>query len=273
MMISGYIGQQFGNYRLNRLLGQGGFADVYLGEHMYLRTQAAIKVLNMQLAHNEQEKFLAEARTIARLEHPHIISVLEFGIEKETPYLVMDYAANGTLRQRYPRGARLEPAQIVYYAKQVALALQYVHDRHLVHRDIKPENMLLGHNNDILLSDFGIALVVQQAYTAANSLRVVGTIAYMAPEQLRGDPLLASDQYALAAVIYEWLCGQPPFQGSFTEVAIQHALVPPAPLHERLPGIAPALEEVVMHALAKDPASVLPPSRHLPTPWNRPVCP
>src|SRR5438309_7257222 len=101
------VGQQLGNYRLVRLLGQGGFADVYLGEHVYLETQAAIKVLHTQLAREDIEQFRIEARTIARLEHPYIVRVLDFGVEGSTPFLVMSYAPNGTLRQRHPKGTRL----------------------------------------------------------------------------------------------------------------------------------------------------------------------
>jgi WD40 repeat protein len=249
------IEQRLGNYHLTRLVGRGGFANVYYGEHIYLKTPAAIKVLNVQITHNEHEKFLTEARIAAKLTHPHIISVLEFGVENDTPYLVMDYAARGTLRQRYPKTTRLTPAQVVPYLKQIASALQYTHDQRLIHRDIKPENMLLGSNDDLLLSDFGIAVVVQNIEKPGSEQRVVGTIAYMAPEQLRGDPGPACDQYALGAVIYEWLCGDPPFYGSFTEVAVQHALVPPLSLRKRSPEILATVDEVVMIALAKDPQS------------------
>ncbi len=249
------IEQRLGNYHLTRLLGRGGFANVYYGEHIYLKTPAAIKVLNVQITHNEHEKFLTEARIAAKLTHPHIISILEFGVENDTPYLVMDYAARGTLRQRYPKATRLTPAQVVPYLKQIASALQYTHDQRLIHRDIKPENMLLGSNDDLLLSDFGIAVVVQNIEKPGSEQQVVGTIAYMAPEQLRGDPGPACDQYALGAVIYEWLCGDPPFYGSFTEVAVQHALVPPLSLSKRSPEIPATVDEVVMIALAKDPQS------------------
>ncbi|HEY4386927.1 MAG TPA: serine/threonine-protein kinase, partial [Ktedonobacteraceae bacterium] len=247
--------QRLGNYVLTRLLGHGGFADVYYGEHIYLKTSAAVKMLHIHMTDDEQEKFLAEARIAARLENPHIISVLEFGIEKDIPFLVMDYAAHGTLRQRYPKTTCLTPAQIAPYVKQVASALQYTHNQHLVHRDIKPENMLLSSNNTVLLSDFGIALAVQNTQGRNNEQKIVGTIAYMAPEQLCGEPCPASDQYSLGAVIYEWLCGDPPFYGSFTEVAIQHALVPPVPLRKRMPHLPADVEEVVMIALAKEPAS------------------
>src|SRR5205085_9484365 len=147
-------GLQLGNYKLIRLLGQGGFADVYLGEHIYLKTPAAIKVLQTRLAREDLQGFLNEARAIANLVHPSIVRVLEFGVESNTPFLVMDYASNGTLRQRHPKGSRVAPAHIASYIKQVSAALQYAHDQRVVHRDIKPENMLLGRSNDVLLSDF-----------------------------------------------------------------------------------------------------------------------
>ncbi|MBV9232388.1 MAG: protein kinase, partial [Chloroflexi bacterium] len=115
-------GQQLGNYRLIRLLGHGGFASVYLGEHVHLGTLAAIKVLDRWLIHDELENFSKEARTIARLEHPHIVRVLDFGVEGQVPFLVMSYAPNGTLRQRHPKGARLSLDTIVPYVKQVAAA-------------------------------------------------------------------------------------------------------------------------------------------------------
>lgn len=247
-----YVGRQFGNYRLIRLLGQGGFADVYLGEHVYLKTQAAIKLLQTRLALDDLEVFLKEARTVSNLIHPHIVRVLEFGVEGKTPYLVMDYAANGTLRQRHPKGTRLAPATIIPYVKQVASALQYAHDKKLIHRDVKPENMLVGQNNDILLSDFGIALVSQSSRYQSTQ-EVAGTLAYMAPEQFHGKPVAASDQYALGIVVYEWLTGERPFHGSFAEIASQHVLAPPTLLREKIPEITPAIEEVVHRALAKEP--------------------
>src|SRR5579885_2732031 len=138
-----YLGQQLGKYRLTRLLGTGGFAEVYLGEHIHLGTQAAIKLLHTQLASEaEVEKFRQEARTIASLTHPNIVRVLDFDVQDGTPYLVMDYAPNGSLRQHLPAGKPLAPADILPYLMQVADALQYAHDHKLVHRDIKPENML-----------------------------------------------------------------------------------------------------------------------------------
>jgi WD40 repeat protein/tRNA A-37 threonylcarbamoyl transferase component Bud32 len=246
-----HAGQQFGNYRLIRLLGFGGFAEVYLGEHIYLDTQAAVKVLYTQLTKDQVDQFLNEARTIARLEHPHIVRVLEFGIENGLPYLVMTYAPNGTVRQRYPKGVIVPLNVIVQYVQQIADALQYSHDQKVIHRDIKPENILLGKRSEVLLSDFGIATIVQSSQQSMQ--KVVGTVAYMAPEQLQGRPRPASDQYSLAIMVYEWLSGSPPFTGTFTEIASQHVLTPPPPLHSKVPTIVPEIEQVVMTALAKDP--------------------
>ncbi len=250
-MVNG-IGQQLGNYRLIRLLGRGGFAEVYLGEHIYMQTQAAIKVLHTQLTPQDMEQFRLEAQTIAKLEHPHIVRVLEFGVERATPFLVMNYAPNGTLRQHHPRGTRLPLATVVAYVKQVADALQYAHDEKLIHRDVKPENMLVGGRNEILLGDFGIALVAQ-ATRSQRTEDVIGTVAYMAPEQIQGKPRPASDQYSLGIIVYEWLTGNVPFQGSALEVYGQHMHVSPGPLREKIPTLSAGVEQVVMQALAKEP--------------------
>jgi serine/threonine protein kinase len=246
------VGQQLGNYQLIRLLGEGGFAEVYLAEHIHLGTQAAIKVLHTQLTSDDVDKFRTEARTIAHLIHPHIVRVLEFGVEGKTPFLVMDYAPNGTLRQRHPKGVALPFPLIVAYVKQVADALQYAHDAKLIHRDIKPENMLLGRRNELLLSDFGIALVAQSSrYQSAQEM--AGTMAYIAPEQIQGKPRPASDQYSLGVVVYEWLSGDRPFHGSLTELVGQHLSVPPPSLGEKVPTLSPDVEQVVLTALEKDP--------------------
>ncbi len=245
-------GQQLGNYRLARLLGRGGFAEVYLGEHVRLGTQAAIKVLYTQMGGDEAEYFLNEARTIAHLIHPHIVRTFDYDVQDGVPFLVMDYAPNGTLRQRHPKGSRVPLETIVSYIKQAVDALQYAHDEKLIHRDIKPENMLVGRRGEILLSDFGIALIAQSTRMQSTQ-EVVGTAYYMAPEQLQGKPRLASDQYALGVVVYEWLTGDRPFHGSFSEIASQHMFVPPPSMREKLPTLPPAVEEVVMTALAKDP--------------------
>src|SRR5712691_4784877 len=246
------VGQQLGNYRLIQLLGQGNWASVYLGKHIHLNTQAAIKVLHEQLAPHDMADFLNEARIIAHLRHPHIIQVLDFGIEGATPFLVMDYAPGGNLRKLHPKGAQLPLDTVVSYMTQVADALQYAHQEKLIHRDIKPENMLLGRNNEVLLSDFGIAIIVQTS-RSQHPQDTAGSIAYMAPEQIQAHPVPASDQYALGVVVYEWLSGDRPFRGSPTEIAIKHALAPPPPLREKIPSISLAVEHVVLKALAKNP--------------------
>jgi len=243
--------QRLGNYRLLSLIGQGGFADVHLGEHIYLKTQAAIKVLRTQLAQEDMNSFLVEARTIAHLLHPNIVRVLECGVENNTPFLIMDYAPKGTLRKLYPRGTQLPLGIIVPAIKQVAGALQYAHDQRIVHRDITPENMLIGAHDEILLSDFGIATMAQSSHYQTRD--IVGTVSYMAPEQIQGKPRPASDQYALAIIVYEWLTGACPFHGSFTEVAAQQMYAPLPPLGDRLPNVSSDVEQVMMIALAKDP--------------------
>ena len=137
------------------------------------------------------------------------------------------------------------------YVKQIAEALQYAHDQKLIHRDIKPENMLAGERHEVLLSDFGIALVAQSSRHQSTQ-EVIGTVTYMSPEQIQGKPRPASDQYSLGIVVYEWLCGDRPFHGSFTELCAQHVFAPPPPLREKVPTISPDIEHVVMTALAKD---------------------
>jgi len=230
------VGQQFGNYRLRRLLGQGGFAAVYLGEHIFLKSKAAIKLLHTSLTEREVEGFLTEAQRLANLVHPNVVRVLDFAVETGTPFLVMEYAPNGSLRDMHPKGSRLPLDTVVSYVKQVSSALQYVHDNKLIHRDVKPENMLLGPHGNILLSDVGIAVVAhsERSWTAEHT---GGTPPYRAPEQYQGRPCRESDQYSLGIVVYEWLCGVRPFDGNDLALAHQHERVPPPSLREKVPGI------------------------------------
>ncbi len=246
------VGQQLGNYRLIRLIGSGGFGEVYLGEHIYLKMQAAIKILHTQLTSEEMQAFINEGKTIALLRHPNIVSVLDFGVDSSTPFLVMDYAPNGTLRHRHPEGTKVALGTVVSYVKQIADALQYAHDLRLIHRDVKPENMFVGRKNEVLLGDFGIAAIIQDSDSDTTHDRV-GTLDYMAPEQIKGKPSAASDQYALGIVAYEWLTGEHPFHGSFVEIATKHMFELPTPLREKMPSLSSDVEQVVMTALAKDP--------------------
>jgi eukaryotic-like serine/threonine-protein kinase len=251
--------QYLGNYRLLDLLGRGGFGEVYLGENIDSGLQVAIKLLYKRIVGNEVAVFQQEARILAKLEHPNIVRVLDvdvFDVEDGThkPYLVMDYAPNGTLRERHPKGTPLPLSSVVAYVKQIAAALHYVHEQGVMHLDVKPENILLGQNDEVLLSDFGIARLSQMgsAYQAA------GTPEYMAPEQITGNPCPASDQYALAIMAYEWLCGHPPFrENAENNIPHQHMHDPVPPLHEQL-SISPAVEQVVLRALNKEPQQRFP---------------
>jgi tetratricopeptide (TPR) repeat protein/tRNA A-37 threonylcarbamoyl transferase component Bud32 len=251
-------GQQLDNYSLIRLLGQGTFGEVYLGEHIRRKKQVAIKILHTRISNEEFYDFINEVR-IFRLRHPHIVPVLDFGVEQatSTPFIVMEYAPNGTLRHRHPRGMQLPLPTIVDYVQQIAAALQYAHEENLIHRDVKPENMLIGRNNEVLLSDFGISVVSQSG--SASSIQAVrsmaGTPYYMAPEQFLGKASRASDQYALGVVVYEWLSGVRPFKGTFYELFGQHTQVAPPSLPHTIAHYSPALEQVVMRALAKEPKS------------------
>ncbi|GER91013.1 hypothetical protein KDW_51750 [Dictyobacter vulcani] len=250
--------KKLGNYRLLELLGQGGFADVYLGEHIYLKTSAAIKVLRVHLSEDALEQFLAEARTIARLRHPHIIIVHDFGLEQEVPFLVMGYAPYGSLRRLHPAGSIVPLETVVRYVGQLAQALQYAHEQQIIHRDVKPENILLGEQHQLLLSDFGIAVTTQSMVgnslmPQANQPAAIGTATYMAPELFISHAVFASDQYSLAIVAYEWLCGAPPFSGSDMETALQHLHVAAPALTDKVPEVTAEIEQVISKALAKQP--------------------
>jgi eukaryotic-like serine/threonine-protein kinase len=246
-------GQQLGNYRLLRLLRHESTVDVYLGEHIFLKTQAAIRVLPGQLSQDTLEAFLADTRNIARMKHSNILRILEFGVEDKTAFLVTDYTPNGSLRQRHPGGTPVPSAEIVSYVKQVAAALQYIHSQGMVHRGVRPENMLIGSQNRILLSDFSPVI---EALDEAPTRKFSGEeraeeLKYMAPEQLLGQPGPASDQYALGVVVYEWLSGDTPFHGSMSEIREQHSV--PVPLRTKVPAIPPELEQLLRTALEQDP--------------------
>jgi serine/threonine protein kinase len=227
------VGQQLGNYRLVALLGQGSYAQVYLGQHVRLPLQVAIKVLHSHLTGREAHHFQQEAETIARLAHPSIVRILDYDVQAGVPFLVMDYAPNGSLRRRYPKGTVIPLPQIVSYVKQIAAGLHYAHDQKVIHRDVKPENILVGRHEEMLLSDFGLAALAHSS-ASLSTQEAMGTLAYMAPEQIEGYPRAASDQYALGVMVYEWLCGSRPFEGSFSEVMGQHLSIPPPPLRERV---------------------------------------
>jgi serine/threonine protein kinase len=256
--------QYIGSYRLLNLLGHGGSSSVYLGEHRYLKRLAAIKILHTILNDQDKEHFITEAKLLAQLSHPHIVRVLEFAVARRSmllqnkeymeyiPYLIMDFAHSGSLRSLYPLGSRIPMATVLQYTKQIAIALQYAHDRGIIHRDVKPENILLNAQEEVMLSDFGLALFAPVPGLLSIQ-EMAGTLPYTAPEQLQGKPGFASDQYSLAVIVYEWLCGRQPFEGEDIDIIMQHVSSPPPPPRIWNPLIPRAMEVVILKALAKDP--------------------
>ncbi len=243
-------GQQLGHYKLIRFIGRGGSADVYLARNMNLRSLCAIKILRTPLMHKGRRKFLEEARLAATLEHDHIVRVLDFDVQNGVPFIVMSYAPHGSLRNYYPRGTKLSFRTILTNLEQIAGALDYLHAQNLIHLDIKSENLLLGRNYEVLLGDFGITEATRKP---SGPVSRPGTLYYMSPEHWRGTPCTASDQYALAVCVYEWLTGQFPFEGTRAEIRWQHLHDRPVSLRALAPDIPLAMERVVLRALAKNP--------------------
>jgi predicted ATPase/DNA-binding CsgD family transcriptional regulator len=247
------VEQQLGNYGLKQLLGRGAFADVYFGEHLYLNTPVAIKILHSQLNHSTLADFLAEARLVSHLVHPHIIRVFDFGLESNVPFLVMDYAPHGNLRQKHPLGMKVPLPLVVAYTVTLGSAIQHAHEQRMVHRDIRPENVLVGPKGEVLLCDFGLAMLASHRESLQLRERF-GYLAYMAPELFHGQPVAASDQYALAVMVYEWLSGHLPFEGSAAHGFNQYVYRDPPSFWEARPDIPRAVEQVVLKGLSNEPS-------------------
>ena len=246
-------------YRIERELGAGGMATVYLAHDLRHGRDIAIKVLHPDLgAALGGERFLAEIRTTARLQHPHILPLLDSGDAGGLLYYVMPLATGETLRARLERERQLPIDDAIRIAREVADALGYAHSAGIVHRDIKPENILLqgGH---ALVADFGIALAVQQAggQRMTQTGLSLGTPQYMSPEQAMGERTIdaRTDIYALGVVTYEMLVGDPPFTGSTVPAIVARVLAErPTPLHTLRDTVPAAVEQATLKALAKLPA-------------------
>src|SRR5215211_1824066 len=202
-----------GRYQLGSLLGAGGMASVYLASDRVLERQVAVKVLSPSDAQDPLfvERFRREAHAAARLSHPNIVAVFDSGSDADQPYLVMEYVPGESLAQLLHRQGRLAPRRAVELAIQVCAALAAAHAQGLVHRDIKPANVLVGPDGQVKVTDFGIVKAAA-ATTLTGTGTVLGTAAYLSPEQAQGHPVDArSDLYSLGCVLYELLCGSPPF--------------------------------------------------------------
>jgi len=252
-------------YRIERELGAGGMATVYLAEDLKHHRRVAVKVLRPELAHAlGPERFLREIATTANLHHPHILALYDSG---QTPdaagaflYYVMPYVEGESLRDRLSREKQLPIEDALQITREVADALSYAHGRQTVHRDIKPENILLESGHAVV-ADFGIARAASSAATTNSTLTdaglAVGTPAYMSPEQAAGERNLdgRSDLYSLGCVLFEMLAGQPPFTGPTREVLVrQHIATTAPPVTQFRPAVPAAVVDALARALAKNPA-------------------
>src|SRR5712692_332435 len=246
-------------YAIDRVLGRGGMATVYVADDRRHNRQVAIKVLRSDVAAAiGAERFLREIAIAARLTHPHVLPLLDSGQAAGSLYYVMPYVRGETLRQRLAREGRLPLKDALRIAQELGAGLDYAHREGFVHRDVKPENVLLADGHAVI-ADFGIARAICRAggdHVTEVGL-AIGTPEYMSPEQAAGDRELDGrcDLYGLACVIYEMLAGEPPFAGTSARAIIaKHLSDPPPPLRARRPDAPAAVEQALARALAKDPA-------------------
>ncbi len=263
------IGQKINNYEVRSLLGEGGMGSVYTAEHPVLGRRAAVKVLRKEYAvdSNLVGRFINEARASSAIKHPGIIEVFDVGTMADgVPYLMMELLEGETLGRRIDRDGPLKVPDAVDIAAQATSALAAAHAHGIVHRDLKPENLFLipdpsqRSHQRVKVLDFGIAKL--QRRLSGQSVRthtgsIMGTPPYMSPEQCRGissEIDARTDVYALGIILYEMLTGAPPFLSEgFGDVLLMHLTQPPRPLRELQPAIPPSLEQLVLHALEKEP--------------------
>jgi hypothetical protein len=254
--MSDLIGKTIGQYEIVEKIGVGGMATVYKAYQASINRYVAIKILPTQFAHdpNFVKRFTQEAKAIAALEHPYILPVYDFGTQEGLTYMVMRYIEGGTLAGLM--GQPMSNERIVEIVGNMARALDYAHSQGVVHRDIKPSNILIDKHGEVLLTDFGIAKVMQDSggtqLTGTGS--ILGTPEYMSPEQAEGVSVdHRSDLYSLGVVLYELLTGQPPYQAKTPLAVVLMHVKEPLPLpHTINPNVAEPLEQVVLKAMAKD---------------------
>ena len=254
--MSGLIGRTVGPYSILEQVGQGGMSSVFLAVHQEYGRQVAIKILSPYLAHDPQFKarFEREIKLLRQLQHPHIIPILDFGEADGLTYIVMPYVRTGTLHERLQQGP-LDPRQGGQIIDQLASALAYAHEHGVIHRDVKPSNVLVDEQGNALLSDFSVARP-QDATQNLTGSALIGTPAYMSPEQVRGEAVDArSDQYAFAVLLYQVTTGTLPFEGETPMVvAMKHVSTPLPRPRQVNPHLPEGVELVLIRALAKDPA-------------------
>jgi serine/threonine protein kinase len=253
MDASSLIGKEIGNYRITAEINSGASGSVYKAEHSHLSGHmVAIKLLHTYLASpKECDQFNQEAQFLAMLDHPHILPLLDVGFMERQPYLILKYAAGGSLREQLKRHKPLPLVKARTILEQVGQALHYAHSQHIIHRDLKPENILFNTAGEVLLADFGIA--TKLSTTSVKQLTTIGgSPSYMAPEQFRGVISKEGDQYALGCIAYELMTGRLPFLASdFISMGFQHLTKqPPAPtlFNPQLPS---TWEAAILKAMAK----------------------
>lgn len=249
------LSRKIDNYEIIGRLGRGGMATVYRARQLNMQRDVAIKIMSAELAEDPQfvARFEREAQVIANLQHPRILPVHDFGHEEDTFYLVMRLVEGDTLYHRLLRG----PLPLTMAARllgQIAEALDYAHTHGVVHRDLKPNNVLLDQWDNVYLMDFGLAKMIAASTNLTQSGAVLGTPAYMSPEQWRGDPVDGrSDIYALGVMLYEMVLGKPPFEADTPfSLMYKHLNDAPPPPRDLIPDLPPAVELVILKALEKD---------------------
>jgi tRNA A-37 threonylcarbamoyl transferase component Bud32 len=252
-----------GRYRIEAEIGSGGMSTVYLAFDQTLERRVAVKILHSEVSRDESalERFRREARTVARLSHPHIVMVIDAGEDRGRPYIVFEYVKGETLKNRINRRGRLPISEAVAYAIEVGRALETAHEHQLVHRDVKPQNVLLDEEGRAKVTDFGIARSLEigtQQLTGAG--RVVGTTDYVSPEQALGHEVTGqSDIYSLGIMLYEMLTGEAPFKAdSSLEVATMHVREGMPDVQRKRPEVSAALAAVIEHATSKELANRYP---------------